>query len=305
MFATSSGSVLGAAANQASRISCSSASDVARRLSASTFASFHLRAPSAVGASPHSAARTPSTLLAAIDAPVPVQQQTTAWSARPSATSRAAASEAHAQSSRSASSSAPCVTTSWPRLRSSSTTASAIPTRSSAATEMRMGSMMQQGLEAALHGLLGFVPGESDDPPAIRLERGVAAAVGFEGGPRPVGLPAVELDDEPVGRPAEVDLEAWVVGGGEGEVDQWLWQGCVADELKEPGLELVAGPLRLVARDRLGQRSGSSVPVRSGDEVGDGAVVVELQPLGLRKRALELAAAHGRRQVQQRARDGR
>jgi hypothetical protein len=40
-------------------------------------------------------------LFAAIDAPVPVQQQTTAWSARPSATSRAAASEAQAQSSRS------------------------------------------------------------------------------------------------------------------------------------------------------------------------------------------------------------
>ncbi len=41
----------------------------------------------------------PSTLLAAIEAPVPVQQQTTACSARPSATSRAAASLAHAQSS--------------------------------------------------------------------------------------------------------------------------------------------------------------------------------------------------------------
>ena len=40
----------------------------------------------------------PRTLLAAIDAPVPVQQQTTPCSARPSATSRAAASLAHAQS---------------------------------------------------------------------------------------------------------------------------------------------------------------------------------------------------------------
>ena len=39
-----------------------------------------------------SAARTPATLFAAIEAPVPVQQQTTACSARPSATSRAAAS---------------------------------------------------------------------------------------------------------------------------------------------------------------------------------------------------------------------
>ena len=46
---------------------------------------------------------------------MPVQQQTTACSARPSATSRAAASAAQAQSSRSASDSAPCGSGSWPR----------------------------------------------------------------------------------------------------------------------------------------------------------------------------------------------
>ena len=94
-------SALGSPANQASRISPSSASEVLRRLSASTLASFQRRAPAAVAASAQSAARTPATLLAAIDAPVPVQQHTIACSARPSATSRAAASEAHAQSSRS------------------------------------------------------------------------------------------------------------------------------------------------------------------------------------------------------------
>ena len=49
----------------------------------------------------------PDTLFAAIDAPVPVQQHTMPCSARPSATSRAAASLAQAQSSRSASFSAP------------------------------------------------------------------------------------------------------------------------------------------------------------------------------------------------------
>ncbi len=43
---------------------------------ASTLASFHLRAPRAVSASVHKAARTPSTLLAAIETPVPVQQHT-------------------------------------------------------------------------------------------------------------------------------------------------------------------------------------------------------------------------------------
>ena len=43
----------------------------------------------------------PATLLAAIEAPVPVQQQTIPCSARPSATSRAVSSQAHAQSLRS------------------------------------------------------------------------------------------------------------------------------------------------------------------------------------------------------------
>ena len=71
MLAASSGSALGSPANQASRISSSSASLVVRSDSASTLASFHLRAPAAVSASAHSAARTPSTLFAAIDAPVP------------------------------------------------------------------------------------------------------------------------------------------------------------------------------------------------------------------------------------------
>jgi hypothetical protein len=91
----------------ASRISSRTGALVVRSESARTLASFHLRAPRAVSASPHSAARTPSTLLAAIEAPVPVQQQTMPCSARPSATSRAAASLAHAQSSRSPSVSAP------------------------------------------------------------------------------------------------------------------------------------------------------------------------------------------------------
>src|ERR687892_295134 len=65
-LARSSASELGPDPNQASRISPSSASDVARRLSARTLASFQRRAPAAVGASPHSAARIPATLLAAL-----------------------------------------------------------------------------------------------------------------------------------------------------------------------------------------------------------------------------------------------
>jgi hypothetical protein len=87
-----------------------------RRLRASTFASFHLLAPAAVSASPHSAARTPFTLLAAIETPVPVWQKTTPASARALATAWATSSEALAQlavGSR---------TASWPRSRIFATT---------------------------------------------------------------------------------------------------------------------------------------------------------------------------------------
>jgi hypothetical protein len=75
-------------------------------------------------------------------------------------------------------------------------------------------------LESALDGLARFVPGEADDAPSRGGEGGVSSAVLFEGGSRAVGLPAVEFDDEVVRRLVEVDLEAWVVGGSEGEVDR-------------------------------------------------------------------------------------
>src|ERR671938_396938 len=172
MFATSSSSVLGVASNQASRISSSSASLVERSDSASTFASFHLRAPRAVSASAHNAARTPLTLLAAIDAPVPVQQQTTPWAARPSATSRAAASLAQAQSSRSESFSAPWTTGSCPRRRSSSTTASARPVRSSAATAIRMGASMPAAGDIVAS--VSAAPGETE---IMKVGRHLAAAL--------------------------------------------------------------------------------------------------------------------------------
>src|SRR4051812_28909924 len=150
MLAASVVSTEGVAANHASRISSSAASLVRRRESARTLASFHFRAPSAVWASPHSAARMPGTLLAAIDAPVPVQQQTTACSARPSATSRAAASEAQAQSSRSPSARAPWTIGSWPRRRSWSTTASATPVRSSLETAIRTARRIRWGCMTTL-----------------------------------------------------------------------------------------------------------------------------------------------------------
>jgi hypothetical protein len=102
-------------------------------------------------------------------------------------------------------------------------------------------------LEAALDLVRLRSPGEPEHLASDGLEGGVSSAVVFEGGSGAVGLPAVELDDEVVRRPAEVDLEVGVVGGGEGEVDQRLWQARVADEAQEPGLELAAGPLGVLA----------------------------------------------------------
>src|SRR5262249_42051206 len=67
MFTASPGS--GSVANHASSISRATSGLVSRRLITSTFASFHRRAPAAVAASVHSAARTPRTLFAAMATP--------------------------------------------------------------------------------------------------------------------------------------------------------------------------------------------------------------------------------------------
>src|SRR3954469_24728005 len=84
----------------------------------------------------------------------------------------------------------------------------------------------------------------------------------------------------------EVDLEAWVVGGIEDEVPERLGQARSAHELAEGDLELAAGQVgRLAERSREG--SFPSMPVVSLDHLGDGAVVVELEALGLGERSLE------------------
>jgi hypothetical protein len=48
-----------------------------------------------------------------------------------------------------------------------------------------------------------------------------------------------------------------------------------------------------------------SVPVGACQHVGDGGVVVELEPLGLGQRALQLPPLNGRRKIQQRPRQRR
>jgi len=63
-------------AKNASSISSAIVREVHRMERAQILASFHARAPEAVGASQHSAHRTPGILFAAIETPVPVQQHT-------------------------------------------------------------------------------------------------------------------------------------------------------------------------------------------------------------------------------------
>jgi hypothetical protein len=89
------------------------------------------------------------------------------------------------------------------------------------------------------------VVGESHHSPAGGDEGRVAAAVGLEGGAGAVGLPSVRLDDEAVGRPVEVGLQARVVEGNERKVALWLGEARLADEAQEDRFQLAAGELRL------------------------------------------------------------
>ena len=76
MLADSSGSSASTSKNAFTHSTATSGAS-RLRLSASTFASFHSRAFRAIHGSHASAARTPGTLFAAIDVPVPVQHITT------------------------------------------------------------------------------------------------------------------------------------------------------------------------------------------------------------------------------------
>jgi hypothetical protein len=81
-----------------------------------------------------------------------------------------------------------------------------------------------------------------------------------------------------------------VVEGTEDEVAERVGETCSSCERAERDLELAAGQLGLEGgRSREG--SPPSVPVGPDEPVGDGAVVVELEALGLRERSLEAVCA--------------
>ncbi len=132
---TSNSSSPSGSSRNASRISRPIGGLVERRDRASTLAWLYLRAMRAVSASTHSAARAPGTLFAAIEAPVPDQQQTTPRSAAPSATRRATAALASTHSS-APPAGGPWSSTSCPASRRAATTSSVSGVTSSDPTAM-------------------------------------------------------------------------------------------------------------------------------------------------------------------------
>src|SRR5438270_8351163 len=102
------------------------------------FASLYLRAPRACSASVQSAARAPCTLFAARETPVPVQQNTTPWSASPRATASATPRPTSAHCSSRPPAGPRTAMISWPRSRRSSRTKSVRAVRSSAPAAIRI-----------------------------------------------------------------------------------------------------------------------------------------------------------------------
>ena len=119
-----------------------------------------------------------------------------------------------------------------------------------------------------------------------------------------MGLPAVGLDDHAVRGPVEVGHALAVVGGVQRLVADRLGEVRAAHQSEHPDLPVALGDLRLLS-GRLLQDAGSAVAVGAGDDVVDGALVVELEVHGLRQRAFELVVSHRCRQVEQGAVDGR
>ncbi len=94
--------------------------------------------------------------------------------------------------------------------------------------EALAGRVAQDRCEAVRDGLrvvAQLAPGEADDSVAGGEEGGVLGAVILERLAGAVGVPAVGLHDQAVRREVAVDLETWVVGGIEGDVEAGLAAG--------------------------------------------------------------------------------
>ena len=90
-----------------------------------------------------------------------------------------------------------------------------------------------------------LAPGDADHPVAGRLQRGVAGAVALERLSRRVVDEAVDLDDQPLLAPQQIDLDAV-----HDHVRVGSRQPCLADQRQQPALGLRAGEAGLVRERR-------------------------------------------------------
>ena len=116
-------------------------------------------------------------------------------------------------------------------------------------------------------------PGDADDVEAECGELGVAPAVALEGLTRGVEGEAVDLDDEPLSRPEEVDLVAADAG-----VRQRMRKTRFADEGEQAALGLRAGEGdRLAALDQVAKDRGAAAARMAGEQVEE--IVAAREPL--------------------------
>src|SRR5690606_36034052 len=137
-----------------------------------------------------------------------------------------------------------------------------------------------------------LAPGDPDDMDAVCGEKAVAVAVGLELALRGVEREAVDLDDEVLGAPEEVDPAA-------PDVRVQLGQGELGrpDQRQEAFLRLRLGePGRCVLEDLTQRRSARppAVAVEEREDLGPGR---ELPALRQSACLLELAGAHAARDV--------
>jgi hypothetical protein len=96
-----------------------------------------------------------------------------------------------------------------------------------------------------------LAPGDAQHAVSDGTEHLPASVVTLERGPVTMSLPPIELDDDLLGRPQQVDLEP-----ADPDVGHRAWQPSLDDEREQPTLGVVAGSL--VCGTRAGRVDGGS-----------------------------------------------
>lgn len=123
---------------------------------------------------------------------------------------------------------------------------------------------------------------DPDDAVAGGLKRRIASSVALEGGSMLMKREAVQLDDQLLMGPEDVDLEA-----GNRGVGNRLWQALFLTEHDEAVLQWRAGRHRLPdSRDQTPHWAEGAAPGVAGADVLDRADLEQVQPVRLLKGAL-------------------